>query len=259
MVFAQRGETHRWSFHQEGRIVMVTDKDTDTDATGGDKLPTVVVAEDEALNRLDIIEALNENGYRVIGEAANGQEAVDKVRQLKPDLVVMDIKMPEKDGITTAREINQDFLAPVVMLTAFSQKDLVAEAVDAGVMAYVVKPFVPERLFPALAVAQERFKQMRSLREHIDQMPALDTEAPSADSKAAADKEIQELRNQVDELKNRLESRKHVDKAKGLLMQHMGLTEQEAFRWIQKTSMDRRLTMMEVADAVVQQIEGSRE
>ncbi|MFC2663647.1 ANTAR domain-containing response regulator [Scardovia wiggsiae] len=233
---------------------MVAEEKTDTEG-----LPTVVVAEDEALNRLDIIESLNENGYNVIGEAANGQEAVDKVRELKPDIVVMDVKMPEKDGITAARELNEDFLAPVVMLTAFSQKDLVAEAVDAGVMAYVVKPFVPERLFPALAVAQERFKQMKALRDRISGIP--DSGASSADaseSLAAADKEIQDLREQVDELKNRLESRKHVDKAKGLLMQHMGLTEQEAFRWIQKTSMDRRLTMMEVADAVVQQIEESR-
>lgn len=233
---------------------MVAEEKADTEG-----LPTVVVAEDEALNRLDIIESLNENGYNVIGEAANGQEAVDRVRELKPDIVVMDVKMPEKDGITAARELNEDFLAPVVMLTAFSQKDLVAEAVDAGVMAYVVKPFVPERLFPALAVAQERFKQMKALRDRISGIP--DSDASSVDaseSLAAADKEIQDLREQVDELKNRLESRKHVDKAKGLLMQHMGLTEQEAFRWIQKTSMDRRLTMMEVADAVVQQIEESR-
>ena len=233
---------------------MVAEEKADTEG-----LPTVVVAEDEALNRLDIIESLNENGYNVIGEAANGQEAVDRVRELKPDIVVMDVKMPEKDGITAARELNEDFLAPVVMLTAFSQKDLVAEAVDAGVMAYVVKPFVPERLFPALAVAQERFKQMKALRDRISGIP--DSDASSADaseSLATADKEIQDLREQVDELKNRLESRKHVDKAKGLLMQHMGLTEQEAFRWIQKTSMDRRLTMMEVADAVVQQIEESR-
>ena len=233
---------------------MVAEEKADTEG-----LPTVVVAEDEALNRLDIIESLNENGYNVIGEAANGQEAVDRVRELKPDIVVMDVKMPEKDGITAARELNEDFLAPVVMLTAFSQKDLVAEAVDAGVMAYVVKPFVPERLFPALAVAQERFKQMKALRDRISGIPDSGTSsADASESLAAADKEIQDLREQVDELKNRLESRKHVDKAKGLLMQHMGLTEQEAFRWIQKTSMDRRLTMMEVADAVVQQIEESR-
>ena len=233
---------------------MVAEEKTDTEG-----LPTVVVAEDEALNRLDIIESLNENGYNVIGEAANGQEAVDRVRELKPDIVVMDVKMPEKDGITAARELNEDFLAPVVMLTAFSQKDLVAEAVDAGVIAYVVKPFVPERLFPALAVAQERFKQMKALRDRISGIPdSCASSADASESLAAADKEIQDLREQVDELKNRLESRKHVDKAKGLLMQHMGLTEQEAFRWIQKTSMDRRLTMMEVADAVVQQIEESR-
>lgn len=218
--------------------------------------PTVVVAEDEALNRLDIVESLGENGYDVVGEAANGKEAVDKVRELQPDIVVMDVKMPEMDGITAAREINKDFLAPVVMLTAFSQKDLVAEAVDAGVMAYVVKPFVPARLFPALVVAQERFRQMKALRSQIAEIPQ---SASDAQTSPEADQEIQELRDQVDELKNRLESRKHVDKAKGLLIQHMGLTEQEAFRWIQKTSMDRRLTMMEVADAVVQQIEGAQD
>ncbi|WP_018143571.1 ANTAR domain-containing response regulator [Alloscardovia criceti] len=211
---------------------------------------TVVVAEDEALNRLDIIESLNDGGYEVIGEAANGQEAVDIVREKHPDIVVMDIKMPVKDGITAAREINQEFLAPVVMLTAFSQKDLVAEAIDAGVMAYVIKPFVPDKLFPALEVAFGRFEQMRALRERIG------GEVAQQAAPAEQDEEITALREQVEDLKNRLESRKHVDRAKGLLMENMGLSEQEAFRWIQKTSMDRRLTMLEVADAVISQIEG---
>lgn len=210
---------------------------------------TVVVAEDEALNRLDIIESLNDGGYEVIGEAANGQEAVDIVREKHPDIVVMDVKMPVKDGITAAREINEEFLAPVVMLTAFSQKDLVAEAIDAGVMAYVVKPFVPDRLFPALEVAFGRFEQMEKLRERMG-------EGAAEGTSAAAEDEIAALREQVEDLKNRLESRKHVDRAKGLLMENMGLSEQEAFRWIQKTSMDRRLTMLEVADAVIAQIEG---
>lgn len=210
---------------------------------------TVVVAEDEALNRLDIIESLNDGGYEVIGEAANGQEAVDIVREKHPDIVVMDVKMPVKDGITAAREINEEFLAPVVMLTAFSQKDLVAEAIDAGVMAYVVKPFVPDRLFPALEVAFGRFEQMSKLRERMG-------EGAAEGTSAAAEDEIAALREQVEDLKNRLESRKHVDRAKGLLMENMGLSEQEAFRWIQKTSMDRRLTMLEVADAVIAQIEG---
>ena len=210
---------------------------------------TVVVAEDEALNRLDIIESLNDGGYEVICEAANGQEAVDIVRAKHPDIVVMDIKMPVKDGITAAREINEEFLAPVVMLTAFSQKDLVAEAIDAGVMAYVIKPFVPDKLFPALDVAFSRFEQMRVLRSRISTGAFVEHEAP-------ADDEVAALREQVEDLKNRLESRKHVDRAKGLLMENMGLSEQEAFRWIQKTSMDRRLTMLEVADAVIAQIEG---
>ncbi|MFD0704878.1 ANTAR domain-containing response regulator [Alloscardovia venturai] len=209
---------------------------------------TVVVAEDEALNRMDIIESLNDGGYEVIGEAANGQEAVDIVREKHPDIVVMDVKMPVKDGITAAREINEEFLAPVVMLTAFSQKDLVAEAIDAGVMAYVIKPFVPDKLFPALDVAFGRFEQMRALREHLE-------DDDKRDDSATAD-EVAALREQVEDLKNRLESRKHVDRAKGLLMENMGLSEQEAFRWIQKTSMDRRLTMLEVADAVISQIEG---
>ena len=210
---------------------------------------TVVVAEDEALNRLDIIESLNDGGYEVIGEAANGQEAVDIVRAKHPDIVVMDIKMPVKDGITAAREINEEFLAPVVMLTAFSQKDLVAEAIDAGVMAYVIKPFVPDKLFPALDVAFSRFEQMRVLRSRISTGAFVEHEAP-------ADDEVAALREQVEDLKNRLESRKHVDRAKGLLMENMGLSEQEAFRQIQKTSMNRRLTMLEVADAVIAQIEG---
>lgn len=213
---------------------------------------TVVVAEDEALNRLDIIESLNDGGYEVIGEAANGQEAIEIVRDKHPDIVVMDVKMPVKDGITAAREINEEFLAPVVMLTAFSQKDLVAEAIDAGVMAYVIKPFVPDRLFPALEVAFGRFEQMKALQERIGGNSVL----VSGKADKEAEDEITALREQVEDLKNRLESRKHVDRAKGLLMENMGLSEQEAFRWIQKTSMDRRLTMLEVADAVISQIEG---
>lgn len=212
--------------------------------------PRVVVAEDEALNRMDIVESLESAGYEVVGEAANGQEAVDLVKQTKPDVVVMDIKMPVKDGITAAREINEEFIAPVVMLTAFSQKDLVAEAVDAGVMAYLVKPFVPGKLFPTIEVAMQRWQQMVALRGRLSDI------APTQTAAEGSDEEVAKLREQVEDLKGRLESRKHVDRAKGLLMEHMGLTEQEAFRWIQKTSMDRRLTMQEVADAVISQIEG---
>ena len=212
--------------------------------------PRVVVAEDEALNRMDIVESLESAGYEVVGEAANGQEAVDLVKKTHPDVVVMDIKMPVKDGITAAREINEEFIAPVVMLTAFSQRDLVAEAVDAGVMAYLVKPFVPGKLVPTIEVAMQRWQQMVALRGRLSGI------SPEQTAAEGSDEEVAKLREQVEDLKGRLESRKHVDRAKGLLMEHMGLTEQEAFRWIQKTSMDRRLTMQEVADAVIAQIEG---
>ena len=188
---------------------------------------TVVVAEDEALIRLDTVEALEDAGYDVVGQAASGQEAVDLTRELRPDVVVMDVKMPGTDGITAATEIAEENLAPVVMLTAFSQQNLVEKAADAGAMAYVVKPFAPEKLLPALEVAISRFDQINTLKDEVTDMKA------------------------------RFEARKRVDRAKGLLMENMGLTESEAFRWIQKTSMDRRLTMQEVADAVISQVQGS--
>ncbi|MCI1217726.1 ANTAR domain-containing response regulator [Bifidobacterium crudilactis] len=187
---------------------------------------TVVVAEDEALIRLDIVEALKDAGYDVVGQAASGQEAVDLTKELKPDVVVMDVKMPGRDGISAATEIGKDNIAPVVMLTAFSQRNLVEKAADAGAMAYVVKPFVPEKLLPALEVAISRYDQINALRVEVTDMKA------------------------------RFEARKRVDRAKGLLMENMGLSESEAFRWIQKTSMDRRLTMQEVADAVIAQVDG---
>lgn len=187
---------------------------------------TVVVAEDEALIRLDIVETLKDAGYDVVGQAASGQEAVDLTKELKPDVVVMDVKMPGRDGISAATEIGKDNIAPVVMLTAFSQRNLVEKAADAGAMAYVVKPFVPEKLLPALEVAISRYDQINALRVEVTDMKA------------------------------RFEARKRVDRAKGLLMENMGLSESEAFRWIQKTSMDRRLTMQEVADAVIAQVDG---
>ncbi len=186
----------------------------------------VVVAEDEALIRLDIVESLKSAGYDVVGEAANGQEAIDLARKYDPDVVILDVKMPGTDGITAAKTITGEDIAPVVMLTAFSQQSLVKQASEAGAMAYVVKPFVPEKLFPAIEIAISRFDQM-----HI-------------------------LKDEVSDLKERFEARKKVDRAKGLLMENMGLTESEAFRWIQKTSMDRRLTMSEVADAVISQVQG---
>ena len=184
----------------------------------------VVVAEDETLIRLDIVETLKEAGYDVVGEAADGEQAVKLVAELEPDIVVMDVKMPVMDGITAAEKLMDERSCAVVMLTAFSQTELVQRARDAGAMAYVVKPFTQADLLPALEIALSRFQEINSL------------EAEVAD------------------LSERFETRKRVDRAKGLLQTKMGLTEPEAFRWIQKTSMDRRLTMREVADAVIDQV-----
>jgi response regulator NasT len=184
----------------------------------------VVVAEDEALIRLDVVETLREAGYDVVGEAADGEEAVRLTQELTPDLVVMDVTMPGMDGIAAAEQIAEARLAPVVMLTAFSQAELVERARDAGAMAYVVKPFTSADLLPAIEIAISRFA------------------------------EIGELEAQVADLHERFETRKRVERAKGLLMTQMNLTEPESFRWIQKTSMDRRLTMREVADAVISQM-----
>lgn len=184
----------------------------------------VVVAEDEPIIRLDIVESLKEAGYDVVGEAGDGETAVRLVAELEPDVVVMDVKMPEMDGITAAEEIMKDRACAVVMLTAFSQRDLVERASEAGAMAYVVKPFTPSDLLPALEIAMSRFA------------------------------EIVSLESEITDLAERFETRKRVDRAKGLLQSKMGLTEPEAFRWIQKTSMDRRLTMREVADAVIEQV-----
>jgi response regulator NasT len=181
----------------------------------------VVVAEDEALIRLDLVEMLREEGYDVVGEAGDGEEAVRLTRELGPDLVILDVKMPVLDGLSAAEQIGRANLAPCVMLTAFSQAELVERARDAGAMAYVVKPFTRADLVPAIEIAVSRYAQIAAL------------EAEVAD------------------LGERFETRKHVDRAKGVLMKNLGLSEPEAFRWIQKTSMDRRLSMREVADAVV--------
>ncbi|MDR1187473.1 MAG: response regulator [Bifidobacteriaceae bacterium] len=185
----------------------------------------VVVAEDEALIRLDAVEILREAGFDVVGEAANGEEAVKLAEDLRPDAVIMDIKMPVMDGLTAAEKIGKERLAPVVMLTAFSQQELVERAKDVGAMAFVVKPFTAADLLPAIELAIARYE------------------------------EIQSLEAEVASMEERLETRKRVERAKGLLMQKMDLTEPEAFRWIQKTSMNRRLTMREVADAVIAQME----
>lgn len=182
---------------------------------------TVLVAEDEALIRLDVVEMLREAGYQVVAEAGDGEEAVRLAEQHRPDIVVMDIKMPVLDGISAAERIAGAKLAPVVLLTAFSQRELVERARDAGAMAYVVKPFTAADLVPALEIAFSRHAQLRALED------------------------------EVADLADRFETRKLVDRAKGLLQTKYGLSEPEAFRWIQKTSMDKRLTMKDVAVAVI--------
>jgi len=184
----------------------------------------VVVAEDEAIIRLDVVEILRGAGFEVVGEAGDGEAAVRLAEELRPDLVVMDVKMPVLDGISAAERIGKQSIAPVILLTAFSQKELVDRARDAGAMAYVVKPFTADDLLPAVEIAISRYDQIRALESEIADMT------------------------------ERFETRKRVDRAKGVLMNKMGLSEPEAFRWIQKTSMDRRLTMREVADAVIEQV-----
>jgi response regulator NasT len=183
--------------------------------------PRVVVAEDEALIRLDLAEMLGEEGYQVVGQAADGERAVELVEQLRPDLVVLDVKMPKMDGITAASRIAKQRIAPVVILTAFSQRDLVDRAREAGAMAYVVKPFGKADLVPAIEMARSRFA------------------------------ELQQLEAEVADLTDRLETRKLVDRAKSALQQSLGISEPDAFRWIQKTAMDLRLSMREVAEGVV--------
>jgi response regulator NasT len=187
------------------------------------KKRTVIVAEDESLIRMDIVETLREHGFDVIAEAADGAEAVELVNQHQPDLLVMDIKMPNMDGITAAEKLI-DTKTPIVLLTAFSQKELVDRASEAGAMAYVVKPFTPNDLLPAIEIALSRHSQLIAL------------EAEIAD------------------LNERFETRKLVDRAKGLLNEKMNLSEPEAFRWIQKASMDRRLSMQEVALTIIDQL-----
>ncbi len=181
----------------------------------------VLVAEDEALIRMDLVELLTDEGYNVIAEAGDGEEALELARTLQPDLVVMDVKMPKMDGISAAAMIAEERIAPVVMLTAFSQRELVERARDAGAMAYVVKPFDASDVVPAIEIAMARFAEIRAV------------EAEVAD------------------LEERFASRKAVDQAKGLLQEGLGLSEPEAFRWIQKTAMDLRKSMREVAEGVI--------
>ncbi len=181
----------------------------------------VIIAEDEALIRLDLAEMLGEEGYDVVGQAGDGERAVELAEELRPDLVVLDVKMPRLDGISAAQRIATQRIAPVVILTAFSQRDLVERARDAGAMAYLVKPFNKHDLVPAIEMAVSRFA------------------------------ELQMLEAEVADLTERLETRKLVDRAKGVLQEQLELSEPESFRWIQKTAMDLRLSMRQVAEGVI--------
>ena len=181
----------------------------------------VLIAEDEAHIRLDLVELLTDEGFEVVGQAINGEEAVKLARELEPDLIIMDVKMPGMDGITAAEIIGEERIAPILMLTAFSERELVERARDAGVMGYLVKPFGANEVVPAIEVAIGRFAELRAIEE--------------------------ELAN----LEDRFESRKIIDQAKGMLQEGLGLTEPEAFRWIQKTAMDLRKSMREVAEGVI--------
>jgi AmiR/NasT family two-component response regulator len=190
---------------------------------------TVVIAEDEAIVRLDLREILEEEGYVVVGETGRGDEAVALAKQHHPDLVILDIKMPGLDGLSAAREINAERRSAVLILTAFSQRNLIEEARDAGALAYLVKPFQKDELLPAIEVALGRFEEMRALEEE---------NASLADDKRS--------------LEEQLETRRWVDRAKGRLMDEHGLKEGEAFSFIQRTAMNERTTMREVARRVVE-------
>jgi response regulator NasT len=193
--------------------------------TDGAKPHRVLIAEDEALIRMDLAEMLRDEGYEIVGEAGDRQEAVELAESLKPDLVIMDVKMPRRDGIDAASEIAAKRIAPIVILTAFSQRELVERARDAGAMAYLVKPFNVNDLIPAIEVAVSRFG------------------------------EISALEQEVATLSDRLETRKLVERAKGLLQAKQGMSEPEAFKWIQRAAMDRRTTMKRVAEVVLETLD----
>ncbi len=181
----------------------------------------IVIADDEPIIRLDLRKTLENMGHQVVGEAGDGAKAVEVAREMKPDIVILDIKMPELDGIDGAKIITTEGIAPVLLLTAYSQKDLVDRAKDAGVFAYLVKPFKEADLLPAMEIAISRYE------------------------------EFVELENEVSDLENKLDTRKAVDRAKGILMDQYGLKEQEAFRRIQIQSMNTRKSMREIADAII--------
>ena len=184
----------------------------------------IVVAEDESLIRMDIVETLKDQGFDVVGEAGDGLKAIELAKELKPDLMVMDIKMPDMDGLSAAEQIAK-LRIPVVFLTAFNQQELVSRASEVGAMAFLVKPFSPEDLLPAIEVAVSRFQQLT------------------------------QLESEVSDLTERLETRKLVERAKGVLGVQMGLSEPDAFRWIQKAAMDRRIGMVDVARTILDQLE----
>jgi two-component system, response regulator PdtaR len=197
-------------------------------AAGADERDTptrVLIAEDEALIRLDLKEMLQEEGFEVVAEVADGASAVRLTRELRPDLVILDVKMPVMDGIQAAEEIAKERLAAILMLTAFSQRDLVEQARRAGAMAYLVKPFQKHDLLPAVEIAAGRFRDLSGLER------------------------------EVDDLQGRLEARKLVERAKGLLQEREGLSEADAFRFIQRQAMERRLTMRQVAEQVIERFE----
>jgi response regulator NasT len=185
----------------------------------------VVVAEDEALIRLDLVEMLTEAGYEVVGQAGDGEAAISITEKEKPDLVVMDVKMPKLDGISAAERIANQRIAPVVILTAFSQRDLVERARDAGAMAYLTKPFTIDDLMPAIELSVSRFQ------------------------------EIKQLDTEVADLQEQLKARKLIEKAKGILMKNLKISEPEAFKWMQKTAMDKRRSMTDVAQLVMDEFE----
>jgi two-component system, response regulator PdtaR len=181
----------------------------------------ILLADDEAILRLDLREMLADAGHEIVGEAANGQEAIKLAKELKPEFIIMDVKMPIMDGITAAKVIAAENIAPVLLLTAYSQQDIVEKASDAGVIAYLVKPIREEQLFPAMEVAVKRFA------------------------------EVQKLNIELDQLKDSLETRKLLDRAKGILMAAHGMTEQEAYRKMQQFSMARRISLKELAESVI--------
>lgn len=187
----------------------------------------VVVAEDEALIRLDLVEMLTESGYEVVGQAGDGEAAIELTEREKPDLVVIDVKMPILDCISAAERIAKQRISPVVILTAFSQRDLVERARDAGAMAYLTKPFTIEDLMPAIELAVSRFQ------------------------------EIKQLDTEINDLQSQLKARKIIERAKGLLIDNLKLTEPQAFKWMQKTAMDKRKTMVEVANLVISEYGGN--